>query len=232
MKTLIRLALISTFLIGFVVPFGMAGAQDGDDDDALSSFEAVLLLHAESGTMAANDDDSYTLTLEGVPEDYTLVFAGPMFIYSVSVDRLTTAWTADEEEMVSAEAVLNAAGVNAQVDLSMPQYDADASTLTFNAILNNLVPVEPGEIVKDPAESFEDAILSIGWSADLAGLLQRMGGGIRLTTEDCDAELARYYDMITLKQTGKISNQVWNLSYWLETYCSQWGSQYLVPREA
>jgi hypothetical protein len=220
MKVYARI-LILVMVMALLVPLVPASAQEGEEE-ALSSFDAVLVLNASSGTMTDNGDGTYALVLEGVPENYTLVFSGPMLVYSISVEELSTAWAAAEG--LTAEAVVKVEGLNMQMTLSAPQYDM--GTLTFTAVVNALVSEDPTANVKDPVEAFESAVLSIGWSTELSAVLGAGAGGIRYTQEDCDMWMASYNDLASKRQTGKTSNQLWNMAYLLNTFCP---AEYAVP---
>ncbi len=213
MKNLLRFVPVLVVL-AVLVPMGLVSAQDGEGD-SLPTFDAVLVLNASAGSMTDNGDGTYALVLEGIPENYTLVYSGPMLVYAVSVNDLSTVWAGAEG--LTAEAAVKVEGLNMQLTLSAPQYSE--GSLMFTAVINALVPEDPTATVKDPVEVFESAVLSIGWSTDLAALLGAGEGGIRYTLDDCNSWLATYDSLASQRQSGKVANQLWNTAYLLNTYC-------------
>ena len=177
MKTRSRIGLV-LLILALILPLTPAGAQEEVEiAEDLSGFYTV---NATSGALAPNDgDETYTLTLQGVPETLAVVVDKPyLFAWRVSTLFLIGNWAAAPGDL-EASAVLEVDGVTVWLTLTAPAYDDEAQTLSFTAQVTGVYNEDDTKETKAP-ESFETAALFIYTDHDfeaslLAGLAERGG---------------------------------------------------------
>jgi hypothetical protein len=205
MKTVVRLMLVALLLV-VALPLTSVSAQDNPEDTLVAAPElsAVYYLSAASGSFADQGDGTYLLTLEGVgPEIVWLASYPGLRVYRLSTENLAINWGAGPEGL-SADAVLETAGLNIQMLLSSPTYDATAGTQSYVASVVNIITVED---TKEPPElpaTFDNAALSIAWTVEfenglVAGIQVRYEG-LRATPEECAAALQSWNDYVVWDQ--------------------------------
>jgi hypothetical protein len=144
-------------MLSLALPLALAGAQE---EDAVE-FNGFYTLLATSGTLADNGDDTYTLTLESVPEVapwVTTVESGSMFAGRDTTVRLTGNWAAVPEGL-EGSAVMETDGNTFWLTLSKPMYDIELGVLGFTAVIEDLYAAEESKDGPQVPASFGAATL-------------------------------------------------------------------------
>ncbi len=195
MKNVARV-LILVLLVALLAPMTVSNAQDGEGDPLVAvEISAVYFQSAASGSLVDNGNDTYTLTLNEVgPSILWLASMPAPKIQELNLEPFAASWAASPD--LSAEAALSAAGVDVELTLSAPSYDAEANSITYVATVVSYAAVDGSKA--DLPESFDAANLSIAWSFDfqgglVAGTMVRYEG-VRATPEQCAAAQQSWND--------------------------------------
>jgi hypothetical protein len=169
MKTFNRASSLVLILV-FVLLAVPVSAQEVEE------LSGVLVIYADTGSLVAGEGDAYTLTLEGIEDaaDWLLVSPDPA-VSHVDILSLVGNWTAVEG--LEATGLTEAGDISLTLTLSAPEYDADAETLSFAAMVEEAVMAEEPKSGPEIPEAFEDVSLFIlsdteftaGWLAGLEG---------------------------------------------------------------
>jgi hypothetical protein len=209
MKSITRISLLF-LVLALMVPFGTIGAQDGGNDASFVQISAVYFHSAASGTLTANDDGSYTLTLSGVGSDILFLVSVPVLeVRTLDMEPFMANWAASEG--LAADAVLEVAGLNVNLTLSAPVHNADDESVQYTATVNSVVALTEEKDEPTAPEAFDAANLSIGWTMDFqnglfAGLQLRYED-IRATPEECAAAQTKYDAYLAWEAQAKIAYQ-------------------------
>ena len=170
MRNTVRIMML-VLIVLVALPLTSALAQDGGTSSLTAEVEGVYYQAAAAGSFAVVDGDTYTLTLEGVSDQFVWLVTMPtMQVFSIPVVNVADNWAFAGEE-IQAEAVLETGNLNIHMMLSMPAYDAEAGTITYQAVVGDLVEIEETKDGPMLPESFEAANVSVKWTSELQSAL-------------------------------------------------------------
>jgi hypothetical protein len=153
-------------LLSLIISVAFVSAQE-NENLAFSSEAAGVIVHTfESGVFAENEDGTFTLSLNAVPEIAALYFTSPSILArNYNVLELSDDWAYANtlsEEALFGSAHLQFGTTSVVLEITSPIYDADAETLSYTATF--VEGVDDGTALKDafavPA-AFDEASLFI-----------------------------------------------------------------------
>lgn len=122
-----------------------------------SELSVIMTLDALSGVFNANDDGTYTLTLEAVGETMPYLFESPEEDSGViATESLLNAWSSDES-LVATGAILESETAVVILNLSLPVYDPLSGTVSYEVEIEEII----AEDTANPPEVFDEATLFI-----------------------------------------------------------------------
>lgn len=137
---------------------------------------------AGSGTFTANQDGSYNLQLMEVsPNSVHLATSSPLNVHQIETDRLIKAWTAGGAN-VATNAVIELDHVSVYATLSEPVSDATNHTLTYKAIIDQVLPTGAVATTATVPDDFGIANVLINESLTLSDALMKSGQLASLTS--------------------------------------------------
>lgn len=164
-------ALLRLALLVLLVP--TVFAQDTSETEGAIPPSIIMVQEATSGVLVDNDDDTYTLMLEGVDESlpYLMDDAESPDGGVLESTKLLDAWAA-VDGLVSEGAVLQTPDATILVTLSAPVFDFISGSVSYTVTVEGVVQEEGAPEVLLP-EVFEDATLYIVASEEFwAGLAE------------------------------------------------------------
>ncbi|MBI5959296.1 MAG: hypothetical protein HY866_11210 [Chloroflexi bacterium] len=155
-----RVSIIGLLLvIGWALPL-VVHAQQGDNINpaALAIPPAIYYQPVSGGSFVANADESYRLTLQGVPQEMLrFAYAPALEVRHAELDGFITSWSLAQG--LVGNAVLDVNGLNIYLFLSDPRYDGSA--LSYRAEIDQIVVWQPTKDEPALPETFDSAHLSI-----------------------------------------------------------------------
>lgn len=181
MKRTTRTILFLVLAVVLALTLGVVYAQDEDFAGFPEDLSGFIIQPALSGEFAANEDDTFTLSLQSVAAFNSWVFEMPEFsAANHSLAEFAGDWSSGEG--ITAEAVLQLDGMTVNLMLSAPVYYLVDGTFSFTATINEIIsdsaPKKGGPVLP---ETFGFATLIIRFDAQFA-------------TEYLGARLARLSD--------------------------------------
>lgn len=169
MKTLSRIA-IFILLVILILPMALVGAQEEDRLVVPEDVAGFYVVNAAAGTLVDNGDETYTLTLESVPEHTPAVAESPMMLaWRVGTQNLVNNW-ADSPDGLEGMAMLEIEDATLWLTLTAPKYDEELN-LSFTASITDIFFVEAVK-EPEPLEVFDEATLFIRMDYDFETGLQ------------------------------------------------------------
>lgn len=152
-------ALLSLALLFLVVPSTLA--QDAAADEVVLTPVIIMAQEATSGVLVANEDGTYTLTLEGVSEElpYLIDTADAPDAGFLETAKVMDAWSV-VEGLTAEGAALQIPEATVLVTLSAPVFDFISGSVSYTAVVEGVVQEEGQPEVALP-EVFEEATLFI-----------------------------------------------------------------------
>lgn len=168
MKTLTRLFVVALLLVSALA---VVNAQDDDLFTAPDDILGTLVQNASSGTLTADADGNFTLTLNAVPEFGLWIVNAPYFYTSLyPTEQFALDWAFGEE--VSGSAVLTLEDSTVEVTLNSVELIDD--NLAFGVEVTGGTGVVEGKSgALEVPESFTDASLAIVLDSDFVTALIR-----------------------------------------------------------
>lgn len=133
MKSILRLSIIALMLMVFTI------AINAQDTEEVAEFDIsfMMIQEADAGTLSANEDDTFTLTLTGFSEETSWFFEDGRLTGLAQTNLIIEAWNASEEPLAIRTALNFAETARMITVLSNPEYDASSSSITYSAIIIN-----------------------------------------------------------------------------------------------
>jgi hypothetical protein len=153
-------------ILSLIISVAFVSAQESENL-AFSSEAAGVIVHTfESGAFAENEDGTFTLSLNAVPEIAALYFTAPSILArNYNVIELSDDWAFANtlsEEALFGSAHLQFDTTSVVLEITSPIYDAETETLTYEATF--VEGLDDGTAMKDAfsvPESFDNASLFI-----------------------------------------------------------------------
>jgi hypothetical protein len=168
MKMFVRTLIL---LVVLALPLSMAAAQDEAAPNIPEDAAGFYVITAEGGAFDENDDGTFALTLENVPEYTAAVAQQPtMVAWRAQTLELMGDWAASPDGL-EGSAVMEVEGMTLWLTLTNPVYDDSNMTLTFDAVVGDIYAAEESKDGPAAPKSFDLATLFVKIDYDFeAGL--------------------------------------------------------------
>jgi hypothetical protein len=143
---------------------GLVTVINAQDEAAAGPVQGFFFVQATAGTLEEGEDETYLLTLEGVPDSLDWVVSTPEYFaggYETAV--VVSEWAANVDEPLSTTALLRLEDTTLRLIAGTPVYDPMAGTLTLQVSAVEAFPVEEDSKKKgsDIPDEFDAATLTL-----------------------------------------------------------------------